>query len=126
MFTPGTDYIQALDTIAYYRWCVEESALIRKFVTFHLVIPTEHLNENGFLSSAQASKYSVCDALIWMTQEVKPKTYRKLHQLTYPINTVRNVARISATSHYIFPSDLELYPSPGLIPQFLKLVTEGK
>ena len=38
---------------------------------------------------------------------------------------MRNVGRVPATSHYIFPSDLELYPSPGLIPQFLKLVTEG-
>ena len=51
--------------------------------------------------------------------------YRKQKQLTYPINTMRNVGRVPATSHYIFPSDLELYPSPGLIPQFLKMVSEG-
>ena len=51
--------------------------------------------------------------------------YRKRKGLTYPINTMRNVGRVPATSHYIFPSDLELYPSPGLIPQFLKLVSEG-
>ena len=38
---------------------------------------------------------------------------------------MRNVGRVPATSHYIFPSDLELYPSPGLIPQFLKMVSEG-
>ena len=53
------------------------------------------------------------------------KTYRKLNNIYFPINTVRNVARVSATTHYILPSDLELYPSPDLIPQFLKFVTEN-
>ena len=108
---------------------VEQIFVIRQFVTFHFVIPTEHLHKNGFLTSAQASEYTIvnCSQTLNLTQEIKTsKTYRKLHHLTYPINTMRNVARVSATSHYIFPSDLELYPSPGLIPQFLKLVTEGK
>ena len=48
-----------------------------------------------------------------------------MNDIHFPINTVRNVARVSATTHYILPSDLELYPSPHLIPQFLKLVTEN-
>ena len=56
---------------------------------------------------------------------VLSNSYRKQEKLTYPINTMRNVGRVPATSHYIFPSDLELYPSPGLIPQFLKMVSEG-
>ena len=45
--------------------------------------------------------------------------------MTYPVNVGRNVARETANSHYIFPSDIELYPSPGLIPAFLKMVTSG-
>ena len=45
-----------------------------------------------------------------------------MNGIYFPINTVRNVARVAATTHYILPSDLELYPSPDLIPQFLKLV----
>ena len=48
-----------------------------------------------------------------------------MNDIYFPINTVRNVARVSATTHYILPSDVELYPSPHLIPQFLKLVTEN-
>ena len=49
--------------------------------------------------------------------------YRKVHSMTYPVNVGRNIARETANSHYIFPSDIELYPSPGLIPSILKMVT---
>ena len=45
--------------------------------------------------------------------------------MTYPINVGRNIARESANSHYVFPSDIELYPNPGLIPAFLQMVTNG-
>ena len=43
--------------------------------------------------------------------------------MTYPVNVGRNIARETANSHYIFPSDIELYPSPGLISSILKMVT---
>ena len=46
--------------------------------------------------------------------------------MTYPVNVGRNIARETANSHYIFPSDIELYPSPGLIPAILKMVTSGE
>ena len=102
--------------------CVEESSLIRDYVSFHFVSPTSHLFSHGIKTSKQAMEYTVdCKKPL----KFAPKTYRKLHYIPYPINTVRNVGRVSATSHYIFPSDLELYPSPGLIQEFLRLVTEG-
>ena len=34
----------------------------------------------------------------------------------------RNIARESANTHYVFASDIELYPSPDLIPKFLAMV----
>jgi len=43
------------------------------------------------------------------------KTYRSQHDLVYPINVARNVARETAYTHYIFPADIELYPNPGFI-----------
>ena len=41
-------------------------------------------------------------------------SYRFTNGLTYPINVGRNIARESATSHFVFASDVELYPSPGM------------
>ena len=53
-------------------------------------------------------------------------TYRMKHNIPYYINTARNVAIVTSTTHYILPSDSELYPSKGLIPEFLKFVTKGE
>ena len=40
-------------------------------------------------------------------------TYRKANQILYPINVGRNVAIQAANTHWIFPADIELYPSAG-------------
>ena len=53
-------------------------------------------------------------------------TYRTQHNIPYHINTARNVAIVTSTTYYILPSDSELYPSKGLIPEFLKFVTKGQ
>ena len=37
-------------------------------------------------------------------------TYRHRLGLSYPVNVARNVARITASTHFVFPSDIELYP----------------
>ena len=50
------------------------------------------------------------------------ETYRKRLKLDYPVNVARNVARQTVSTHFVFPSDMELYPSPGLIPTFLEMV----
>ena len=37
-------------------------------------------------------------------------TYKKKLSLDYPVNVARNVARLTAATHFVFPSDIELYP----------------
>jgi hypothetical protein len=54
--------------------------------------------------------------------EDKVNTYRNSSGLDYPVNVGRNIAREAANSHFIFPSDIELYPNPGLIPAFLDMI----
>lgn len=49
-------------------------------------------------------------------------TYRKINKILYPVNVGRNVAREEATTHFVLASDIELYPSPGFIPDFLEMV----
>ena len=50
------------------------------------------------------------------------KSYKEMKSILYPVNVARNIARETATTHFIFPLDIELYPSPGLIPAFLNMV----
>jgi len=49
-------------------------------------------------------------------------TYRHKNDLDYPVNVARNVARLTANSHFVFPSDIELYPSPNLVTDFLEMI----
>ena len=51
--------------------------------------------------------------------------YKSQKKLLYPVNVGRNVARETAQTHYILPSDIELYPSPNIIPQFLKMIADN-
>ncbi|KAK2725105.1 hypothetical protein QYM36_001530 [Artemia franciscana] len=50
------------------------------------------------------------------------QTYRNKNKLLYPVNILRNVARESATTYYVFSSDSELYPSPNIIPNFFDML----
>ena len=40
-------------------------------------------------------------------------SYKERKAILYPVNVARNIARQSAATHFVFPSDIELYPSPG-------------
>lgn len=49
-------------------------------------------------------------------------TYRKSTASLYPINVGRNVARNASTTNYFLVSDIEMVPSHGLAPKFLKMI----
>jgi hypothetical protein len=51
--------------------------------------------------------------------------FRKSHNLTYPVNVARNVAREMSTTYFVLASDIELYPSPNLIPNFLHMIKKN-
>jgi hypothetical protein len=51
--------------------------------------------------------------------------YKSQKKLLYPVNVGRNVARETAQTHYVLPSDIELYPSPNIIPQFLEMIADN-
>lgn len=43
---------------------------------------------------------------------------------TYPVNVGRNIARDAARTHFVLASDIELYPNPGFIDMFLKMMAQ--
>lgn len=51
--------------------------------------------------------------------------YKAQKKLLYPVNVGRNVARETAQTHYILPSDIELYPSPNIIENFLAMIADN-
>lgn len=55
---------------------------------------------------------------------MKIKSFKTSKKLLYPINVGRNVARDAAATHFIFASDIELYPSPGMVSKFLTMIAK--
>ena len=126
IYCPGTDYDLALHAVNYYRNCGPGSDLVRDYVTFHFYFEVKHTTSaSRLLSPDEASAFEV-DCGRKPPGEGEVTTYRRKANLTYPVNVGRNLARTSATTHYVLPSDIELYPNTGLIKSFLKMVTSGK
>jgi len=119
VYAPGYDLEDTIDSILYYRDC-SNTSLVRDFATFHVFFDFIH-------TPAQVPKW---DTLLRKRPSCqKPQglseghvTFRKKTQLDYPVNIARNVARLTVSTHFVFPSDIELYPSPNLIPSFLDMI----
>ncbi|XP_013166937.1 PREDICTED: beta-1,4-glucuronyltransferase 1 [Papilio xuthus] len=121
---PGADLAPTVDSIRYLRDCLNND-LIRQYVTFHVFFSNKHIpskipDPETFLltpfNCTSKPPYNV-DA---------SSTYMKSKSLLYPVNVARNVARDSALTHFILPSDIELYPSPNLIPRFLNMIARNE
>jgi len=97
----------------YYRSCTEKSTLVTDYVTFHLYFPMTHMPKNLTVPFS-------CDELLEDPSEWS--SYRTENGLDYPINLGRIIARETATTHFIFASDIDLYPSSNLIPMFLLMI----
>lgn len=119
LYAPGTDFILTLNTIRYLRDC--GSPLVIRYVTFHIYFPSKHIPKQipkG--NKIYDAHYNCSYPPPWVNSTVA--IYKAQKKLLYPVNVGRNIARESAVTHYILPSDIELYPSPGLIPDFLAMV----
>lgn len=125
LYAPGHDFNATMDAIQYARLCLRDSKLIRDYVTFHIYFPKSHMPDYGIsLTQNEALKWPInCKMPIAPYTNVnRAKMYKNKHNLTYPINVGRNIARSAANTHFIFACDIELYPSLGLIDQFLDMI----
>jgi hypothetical protein len=121
MHAPGTDFAPTLEAIRYARDCL--SPLISEFVTFHVFFGTRHVPKQVPPASSVLKESANCSAPAPWANITSAALYKTKAKILYPVNIGRNVARESAVTHYILPSDIELYPSPGLIHNFLDMIS---
>lgn len=122
LHAPGTDFQPTLETIQYLREC--GSPLISDLVTFHIYFGNKHVPKEIPRGGELPTPANCSAQAPWVG--VKPTSlYKSQKKLMYPVNVGRNIARESATTHYILASDIELYPSPGVIPDFLDMIRRG-
>ncbi|XP_053600989.1 beta-1,4-glucuronyltransferase 1-like [Plodia interpunctella] len=121
---PGTDLAPTVDSIRYLRDCLSTD-VIKQYVTFHIFIPNKHIPENiPDPSKFLATSYNCTLSPPYMNVNVSD-TYMKQKKILYPVNVARNIARDAALTHFILPSDIELYPSPNLVPKFLNMIARN-
>lgn len=103
------------------RNCLPEKHLIRKYVTFHLYfelpdrpVTMPIIDENNQWESdidcSQPAPYLI----------FRSKNYS--HNRQYFINVGRNIANKAALTYYRMSSDIELYPSAGLVDNFFNYI----
>ncbi|XP_032680560.1 beta-1,4-glucuronyltransferase 1 [Odontomachus brunneus] len=120
MHAPGTDFPATLDAIRYSRNC--GSPLVSQLVTFHVFFSSKHVPKAVPPSEQIVSDTYNCSlGPPWVNVSLS-KMYKNDKKLLYPVNVGRNVARESAPTFYVFPSDIELYPSPNLPTKFLEMI----
>lgn len=150
VFSPGSELIVSTTLIKFMRQCLPEplSACIKDKVTWHLVYNKLHgpspsntsypkLNLDSanyplFVNQDQCPKLPgpepedsirQFEEKLRRSNNIFPLSYRQKFQLTYPINVLRNTARLAAATKYILASDIELYPSINLVPSFINYIT---
>ncbi|KAJ1520927.1 hypothetical protein ONE63_004005 [Megalurothrips usitatus] len=120
MYAPGTDFAPTLDAIRYARDC--GSPLVAKLVTFHVFFGARHVPRTVPRPERALSPPANCSRPAPWANVTASALYKTSKGLLYPVNVGRNIAREAAATHYVLASDIELYPSPGVITDFLEMV----
>lgn len=120
LHAPGNDFNPTVETIQYLREC--GSNLVAELVTFHIYFGTKHVPKQVPKPEEILKQHANCSNPPPWVNVTSSQLYKTQKKLLYPVNIGRNIARESAVTHYILPSDIELYPSPGVIRDFLELV----
>lgn len=67
-----------------------------------------------------------CSQIAPYSNVATDQMYKAQKSLLYPVNVGRNVARETVQTHFVLASDIELYPSSKIIPQFLEMIAENQ
>ncbi|XP_076367279.1 beta-1,4-glucuronyltransferase 1-like [Tachypleus tridentatus] len=125
VYAPGTDLPVVLKIIFFLQQC--GNSCVSRNVSWHLVYDMKFGPDVEELKNPEniTGVFSInCTA--GMEALNLSSNFRKVHKLPYPINLLRNLARLQAKTYYVLPSDIELYPSVNIVSRFLQLVAREK
>ncbi|KAA0188171.1 hypothetical protein HAZT_HAZT001330 [Hyalella azteca] len=122
LFVPSTDFCRTLHRLIFLRNC--DKAAYREKVTWHLYWPKDSPPPSSWSLVPDETQVE-CEKLAndYRHNIDLKQTWRAVNHLSYPINVGRNVARQASTTWFVLPSDVELFPSIGLAPQFMNFIS---
>lgn len=122
VYAPGEDFKVSVGLINYLRRC--RDPCVQRNITWHFIFDTVYgppLTNISFPDAISTNGLLNCS----LTNDDLPlyfkSTFRTTHKTPYPINVVRNVARLGSRTRYLLASDIELYPSLNVVSMFLNL-----
>lgn len=145
-FLPGSDAGLALKLLEKMCFCLDEMENVNVHFIYHsdhpprseinvnnvsnVVTEESKANETGrnaTSSSLPFTKYNDNNGEIcYVAPDILKYSYRCRKNLVYPVNVARNVARYGSKSKFTLVSDVELFPSQNLVPEFLKMIRRLK
>jgi N-acetyllactosaminide beta-1,3-N-acetylglucosaminyltransferase len=120
VYAPGSDFNSTQKAIFHLRNCIDEKELVKDFVSFHIFFEKEFSDEIISGSYEEAEKALDCSENY--LANLSKETFKSTHNLTYPVNVARNLARNSSMTHLVLVSDIELYPSVKFIDNFFNML----
>lgn len=126
LHAPGYDYAPTINSIKYLRECAPEAHLVRQYVTFHVYFSSKHIPKNLLKHDKVLEQQFNCSAQPPFINATDAQLYKTQKKMLYPVNVGRNIARDTAMTHFILASDIELYPSPGLVHKFLTMISRNE
>ena len=126
VYAPGPEFALNVHLIYYLRFCGNQC--IQSNISWHLIYETESdpkTSDSYPFCDIEAMNFD-CNQSFDDIIKVYKTSINFNDSLIYPINVVRNVARLNARTEYVMAIDIELYPSVGLVSQFFQLVEREK
>lgn len=125
MYAPGNDFDLTLSSIIFLRICHPQGFLVQQYATFHIFF-----DDTFFPHKKIPLKFEDVESA-YVCPDTEPfsntfPTFKMKNNLTYPVNVARNLARSSALTHFVLASDIELYPNPGMIDSFFKMIMDNQ
>ncbi|KAH8250806.1 hypothetical protein KR038_003500 [Drosophila bunnanda] len=120
IYAPGEDFEPTLRSILYLLQCHPGRHLVRELASFHLFFDVLLMPKVVPTAKVALSRQANCSAPVPYANVRKMDLYRSRMKLNYPVNMGRNIARDASLTYFVLASDIELYPSPGLVPAYLR------
>lgn len=123
IWAPGEMFEVTIASILFLRNCHPQHSLVKQFATFHVFFDAEFMPKSISQDFRHLEANFTCPA----SEPSSGKNFGKVtNSLLYPVNVGRNIARDAATTHFVLASDIELYPSLGLVNSFFEMIKNAE
>ncbi|XP_039436492.1 beta-1,4-glucuronyltransferase 1-like [Culex pipiens pallens] len=135
VYAPGEEFDRTIRALRELLYCSRQSYLVEEFASVHLYFDFDRMppkaikHYQNLIQQKLACPNTTNSFLTENATEPTPQnnaahssSSSRSSNHTYPVNVGRNIARDAAQTHFVLASDIELYPNPGFIDMFLRMV----